>query len=89
MKDWQKQLIEKLVEEMRAGKDLLEPREYSEAIMWYSDKRLLEVAPDTKIYNLSHSDLFDISDNLYMRTLSGFDLLGKTSKLRYQLCTKV
>jgi len=88
MKSWQKKLIERMAGELRAGREDLSPRSYSEAIMWYSDERLLSVAPDIKIYKLSHADLFDANNNLYIRTLTGFDLLGKTSELLDQLGVK-
>lgn len=88
MEDWQKRLMEKTAGEMRAGREELNPRDYSEGIMWYSDERLLEIAPDIKIYKLSNSDLFDANNNLYIRTSGGFDLLGKTSELLDQLDMK-
>jgi len=89
MKSYQKELMERTAGELRAGKKEIDLRSYSEAIMWYSDERLLSVAPDIKIYKLSHSDLFDANNNLYIRTLTGFDLLGKTSELLGQLGIKV
>lgn len=85
MKDWERKLMKKVVEDMREGKQIC-LRNYSEAMMWYSDEKMLKVSPDTKMYDLSpHAVLFSVDDNLYLQTLEGFDLLGKASQLLIQL----
>lgn len=89
MKDWERKLMGKVVEDMRGGEQIC-LRNYSEAMMWYSGKRLLEVAPDIKRYILTsgRTTLLDVNNNLYMRTMEGFDPLGKTSELLSQLGTQ-
>lgn len=86
MEDWERKLMEKVVEDMRNGEDQIYLRSYSEAMMWYSDEKMLKVSPDTKMYDLSpHAVLFSVADNLYLQTLEGFDMLGGASQLLIQL----
>jgi hypothetical protein len=86
MKDWERKLVEKVAEDMREAKQIC-LRNYSEAMLWYSGERLLEVAPDIKIYTLVSgcTTLLGVNDILYMRTLEGFDPLGKLSELIRQV----
>lgn len=83
MKDWEEKLMEKLAGEMRAGKASICLRNYSEAMGWYSDERLLAIVPSVEIYGLpsGNATLFNANDNLYMRTMGKFDSLGRTSEL--------
>lgn len=89
MKDWERKLMARVAKDMREGKQIC-PRNYSEAMMWYSDKRLLEVSPDIKIYTLTsgRTTLISVNNNLYMRTMEGFNPLAKTSELLNQLGTQ-
>lgn len=87
MKDWEEKLMEKLAEEMRAGKDSICPRDYSEAMGWYSDERLLEIVPRVEIYGLpsGNTTLFNANGNLYIHAEGRFDKLGRTSELLNQV----
>lgn len=83
MQNWELRAMNSMIDDLRSGKLIINGRNYSEGMMWYTDERLSELS-GAKFTVLSHGKLMEIKDIngkplTYIATGGGFELFHEGS----------
>jgi hypothetical protein len=79
--EWKMTPIKTLITDMKKGKRVICPRNYTEAIMWFSHRDMLKIDNSIRIYPFESATIIHAYGRLYLEYDGKFIRLGKCKEI--------